>query len=332
MNCSREPRRTPFGRFARVVAGLEDDVVRACVQEQKRSGRKLGELLVARGLLTRAQVAEVLALQARERAAQAPGLRLPHPAFLSLCLPAYNEQGNIEDTLDAACAILPAFVARFEIVVVNDGSTDQTAERVARRAESEPHIRLINHESNLGYGAAVTSGLRAATGDLIAFVDSDGQFSLLDLPSLLGLLGRYDVAIGYRVRRADPVHRRFNAWTWNQAVRVALGVRVVDLDCAFKVFPRRAVQGLHSLVGSQAFNADLLYQCRMQGLSIGETPVAHYPRGHGVQTGARPAVILRAVRDLVGLWWNTRKHTFVEPPRPERPRVGWHDRPAEVTQ
>jgi cellulose synthase/poly-beta-1,6-N-acetylglucosamine synthase-like glycosyltransferase len=300
-----------FAQFVRQVVKLRSDQLKACLEQQHRAGGRLEEILRRQGLLSPEQLAQILKNQARwvataMQADMAPST-FPYPAFLSLCLPAYNEQENIEDTLDAACAILPEFVERFEIVVVNDGSTDRTGVLVADYARREPRVRLINHAGNRGYGVAVTSGLRAAVGDLIAFIDSDGQFSLLDLPRLLALLDdECDVAIGYRQQRADRFHRRLNAWGWNWLVRLLLGVWVTDMDCAFKVFRRHAVDQLGPLTGGAAFNADLLSQCLDHGMRIRESPVAHYPRDHGVPTGARLKVIIRAFGELARLWWRSR--------------------------
>jgi hypothetical protein len=276
--------------------------VEECLEHQRHWGGRLGDILCKRELLTRTQVRELLQLQGRHIGesiqAHEGSCGFPYPTFLSVCMPAYNEAENIEDTLDAACAILPQFVERFEVVVVDDGSKDNTAEIVGRYAGAEPCVRLVRHEQNRGYGAAVTTALRAAEGDHIAFTDSDGQFSLLDLPQLLVRLKQYDVIVGYRYKRADPWHRKVNAWAWGRLIRFLLGVRVRDLDCAFKIFPRQVVRALALTATGAGINAEILAQCVRSGLTIGETPVNHYPRIHGAPTGAALRVILKAFREL----------------------------------
>ena len=219
----------------------------------------------------------------------------PRKEFLSLCMPAFNEEGSIADTLDAALAILPELMSRFEIIVVNDGSTDRTAEIVRLYARQDDRVRLVQHETNRGYGAAVSSGLRAAAGDLVAFTDSDGQFSLLDLPQLLLRIEDKDVAIGYRYRRADNSLRRFNAWAWNRLVGLLLGIHVQDLDCAFKLFRREVVERLCLTATGACISAEIMVQCTRAGLRIGEVPVTHYPRYQGVPSGAAIKVIWRSV-------------------------------------
>ena len=294
--------RPTFGQFARRIAGIRLEQLNDCLQEQGRRGGRLGEIMRARGLLRRAQVARILHLQAAwvVGAAQADlaPVRFPYPASFSLCLPAYNEQDNIEDTLDAALAILPHVVADFEVVVVDDGSVDGTADRVARYARREPRVRLLRHEQNRGYGAAVTTALRAARGELVAFTDSDGQFSLLDLPQLLTRFPGHDLVIGYRYRRADSRLRLFNGWAWNWVVRLVLGVWVRDLDCAFKVFRRELLDQVRLTSTGATINAEILAQCFRRGARICETPVTHWPRYAGAPTGAALRVILKAFRDL----------------------------------
>jgi hypothetical protein len=298
--------RPPFGQFARQIVGLCSEDLESCLDEQRRHGGRIGEILLARGLITRQQIKQVLQAQARWVAATLQTDMgpegFPAATVLSMCMPAYNEAETIVDTLDAACAILPAFVKDFEIVVVDDGSRDGTGDLVAHYAEHNPHVRLVRHDQNRGYGAAVTTGLRAAKGDLVAFTDSDGQFSFLDLPQLLTRLPGHEVVVGYRYNRADNKLRCFNAWAWGRLIRLVLGVRVKDLDCAFKIFRRRIVNRLGLKSTGAAINAEILVQCVRGGVKLCEVPVNHYPRTAGAPTGAAFKVILRAFRELPRLW------------------------------
>ena len=294
--------RPPFGQFARQIAPITCRDIAECLAEQREQGGRLGEIMCARGLISPKQLLEVLRLQAKwvataMQADLAPS-ELPYRAFLSLCMPAFNEEENIESCLDAACAILPEFVTRFEVVVVDDGSADDTAEIVANFAQRDDRVRLIQHPHNRGYGAAVSSGLRAARGELVMFTDSDGQFSLLDLPQLLMQLGEHDVVLGYRHNRADVGMRRLNAWSWNQLVRLILGVNVRDLDCAFKLFRREILDRLQLTATGACINAEIMVQCVKADLRMSEIPVMHYPRHHGAPTGAALKVIARAFREL----------------------------------
>ena len=292
--------RPKFGELAGRF-GVSAETIDAALAEQRAGGGRLGQILVRRRVLALEQLWTILEWQAHwvaTAAWQELKTRLPYPARLTLCLPAFNEERAIGDTLGAAAAILPKFVERFEVVVVDDGSRDQTAARVREWASRDERIRLVSHARNKGYGAAVTSGLRAAMGELVMFADSDGQFDLLDVAALLANLQDRELAIGYRWRRAETGLRRLNAWAWGVLVGLVLGVRVRDLDCAFKLFRRQALEPLKLTSTGACINAEIMVQCAQAGMRYAETPVRHYPRIGGAATGARLNVVARAFREL----------------------------------
>jgi glycosyltransferase involved in cell wall biosynthesis len=256
-------------------------------------------------------------LQQRARsAAAAANVPCPYPASLSLCLPAFNEEGAIGTVLFSARAILDALFDDFEIVVVDDGSTDRTAEVVLAEVRADKRVRMLRHAQNRGYGSAVTSGLRNARGDLVMFMDSDGQFNLLDLPQFLVHIDRCDWIAGFRQRRAESGLRRLNAWCWSTLVALVLNVSIRDLDCAFKLFHRRVIDSLDLSSTGACINAEILSQCVRNGMRLREVPVSHVPRLHGQQTGASPRVILRAFRELPALMQYRCSRTKVNRYRP----------------
>jgi hypothetical protein len=252
------------------------------------------------------QLASILQSQAkwvaRARSRDIAPLSFPMLTPLSMCLPCYNEQDVIEDVLLGALAVLPEFVDEFEIVVVDDGSADNTSLIVERLAERDDRIRLVRHAANRGYGAAVATALRAAHGEWICFTDGDGQFSFLDLPQLLCNAQHADVVIGYRRRRADNGVRRFNSNSWKWLIRCLMGLRVKDLDCAFKLFPRWVVDELQFNSEGACISAEILTQCIRGGISICEVPVNHFPRAAGKATGANLGVVVKAFKELPIVW------------------------------
>jgi len=219
---------------------------------------------------------------------------------ISVVLPAFNEQENIEKSVAAARSALQAWAARVEIVVVNDGSTDGTAAILARLA-SQGDMLAVHHASNMGYGAALRSGFARATGDYVFFTDADLQFDLSEVALLIGWIDRFDIVAGYRAKRADPWHRRMNAWAWNLLVRVVLGLKVRDIDCAFKLFRRRVFDTVHLGSVGAMVNTEILAKALQSGFTLREIPVSHYPRRHGAQTGANLRVILKAFRELLAM-------------------------------
>ncbi|MCL6553952.1 MAG: glycosyltransferase family 2 protein [Firmicutes bacterium] len=225
---------------------------------------------------------------------------------MSVVLPAFNEAGNLEATVREVAPVVAAAAADFEIVVVDDGSTDATA-AVAARLAAELPVRLLRHDHNRGYGAALRTGFEAARQPWILLLDADGQFEPTELDRFVPLAGDADLVVGYRVRRADPRHRGVLAAAWTWLMRVLLGVQVRDVDCAFKLMRTTLVRSL-ALESAGAFiSAELLGKARRRGARIVEVPVSHRPRRHGRQTGGSPRVLLRAFYELGRLWWRVRR-------------------------
>ena len=198
-------------------------------------------------------------------------------------------------------------VARsFEIIIVNDGSTDETRAIVSALQHQDPRIRLVNHSRNRGYGAAVWSGLRAARAEYLFYSDADRQFELREIKNLFEYIHQYDVVIGYRRHRQDHFMRRVNTWGWAKLAHLALGIKVKDPDCAFKLFRRSALVGISVRSQGAVFSPELLVKLRRLNRSIKEIPVTHLPRRSGSPTGATARVIVRALRELFDLWRRTR--------------------------
>jgi glycosyltransferase involved in cell wall biosynthesis len=217
---------------------------------------------------------------------------------VSLVLPAYNEEGNIQKTIIQAVSYLEKTFKDYEVIVVNDGSFDRTPQIVEELILSNPKIILINHPKNLGYGAALRSGFERASLDYIFLMDSDGQFDISDIDRLLPFLGSYDVIAGYREKRADSFIRSINAWLYHLFIRVVFGLKLKDIDCAFKMFPRDMYWAVRPIKSDGAlFSAEFLIKLQKKGFTIKEVPVRHFPRRFGKPTGANIGVILRMFKE-----------------------------------
>lgn len=218
-------------------------------------------------------------------------------ASLAAVLPARNEEGNIEAAVLETWHEVARLAERAEIIVVDDGSQDRTAALVEAMRERVPALRLVRHGETRGYGAAVRSGFAAATAEWLFFTDADRQFDVAELERLVALSGDHDVVAGVRARRRDPVHRRLMARMWNRLIGLTLGVRLRDLNCAFKLLRTELVRGLELASDGSAFGAELALALEHRGARIAQLPVSHRPRTWGRQTGGDPAVILHALAE-----------------------------------
>jgi glycosyltransferase involved in cell wall biosynthesis len=238
--------------------------------------------------------------------APAPVTRIP--GSLSLILPAYNEEANIEAVVRDALATLPDFTDEFEIIVVNDGSQDRTGDIVARLASEDARVRTVRHQRNRGYGAALTSGFRASRGDFVMFMDADRQLDIRDLRFLAPFASEFDVIAGFRKERSDPLHRRLFAECFNVVVRIFFGVHLRDIDCAFKLFRGDFIRGMTLTSPGALINTEIQAKARRQGARLQQIGVNHYPRVAGQPTGGSLRVILRAMRETIALWWRMRDY------------------------
>lgn len=220
---------------------------------------------------------------------------------LSLVLPAFNEAQNLSTTVEDAITALAQVTPTLEILIVDDGSTDTTAQISERLASEHSIVRVTRHPVNRGYGAALRSGFAAARHELVFFTDSDGQFRFDQVGSFMNRIDQVDMVLGYRANRQDRWFRKANSVFGNWLARTLLGVRVKDINCAYKLFHRDRLQQLPLTSDGAMINTELLALAARAGWTFHEIPVTHYPRKWGVATGAKFQVILRTVAEFFQL-------------------------------
>lgn len=222
---------------------------------------------------------------------------------LSIFMPAFNEEGNIVATLADADKAAKDITNDYEIIVVDDGSTDQTSEIIEKISETDPHLKLVHHTTNRGYGAAVKTGLAACKKDWIFFTDSDGQFHYDELSNFVKATKSFDLIMGYRKKRMDPFHRVFVAQVllkiWNY---VLFGLTVRDVDCAYKLFSRQVRDSIELKTESAITVSEFIIKAHVNKFRIKQLPVTHYPRRFGEQTGGNWRVIVRAAFESFRLY------------------------------
>jgi len=225
---------------------------------------------------------------------------------LSVFFPCYNEESNIVFVLDSAIQILPDIAKQFEIIVVDDGSQDQTAALADAYSRRDSRVRLIRHDHNQGYGAALKTGFRSARLPWVFFTDADRQFDLSDLERLVPHTPSADIVAGYRLHRADPWYRLWNASLFALSLRIFMGLSAKDVNSAFKLYRRDIIQGLPLRTDGALINAEILCRADRQGRRIVWVGVSHWPRRAGTPSGAKPRVILKAMIEFWILFFDLR--------------------------
>lgn len=219
---------------------------------------------------------------------------------LSIIIPLYNEEENVEPLIAAIFNVLSASRNFLELVLVDDGSRDRTAEFVRKIAAYEPRIRLIQHAGNRGLGAAIRTGLAASAGDLILYTDADLPFDFNLIPYLLELATEKSVVIGYRASRSEGARRWLLSAGYNLLCRLLLGLRVRDVNFACKLLPGDPARCMKLRAEGSFIDAEILLECRRLGLGIIEFPLTYFPRTRGQSTLSRPRVIVGIIREMIG--------------------------------
>jgi len=228
------------------------------------------------------------------------------PGFpsLSVFFPAYNDAPSLPGLLATTFAVLEAHVADYEVIVVNDGSFDDTAVVLEKlRKKYAPRLRVITHEQNRGYGGALRSGLEAATKEFVFYTDGDGQYDVSELPRLLELAGPHTGLVnGYKLERHDPAHRIWIGKAYNFCARLLFRIRIRDIDCDYRLIRRALLMKLHLTSTSGTICVELVRKLEMTGCEVVETGVHHYPRVYGKSQFFRLRSLATTLYELVRLW------------------------------
>ncbi|MDB5166042.1 MAG: hypothetical protein JWM37_114 [Candidatus Saccharibacteria bacterium] len=222
---------------------------------------------------------------------------------LSIVLPAYNEADNIIRVIDEALAVAKLVTDTYEVLVVNDGSSDNTGRLVKDYAKRNAHVKLISNRRNLGYGRTIRKGLDAARYDWVFFTDADGQFELREITKLVPYTDSFDFIIGKRNNRKSALHRKIKSAIFNAAVRIFYGIKVKDVDCAFKLMRRAKLHALELISESAMVNTEILHRARVAGMTIKQVSVTHKPRIGGASSRGNRDLLKRAVKEFYTLRW-----------------------------
>lgn len=233
--------------------------------------------------------------------------------LFTLVLPSYNESESLPRALETCESLYKTLEGwDLEVVVVDDGSTDGSDGLLAELAQIYDWLRVVTHEVNQGYGAALRSGFIAARGKVVGYTDADNQFDVMEFVDALPLIEGHDLVAGFRVYRFDPLPRLVVSWVYNRLVRILFRVPVRDVDCSFKLMRRDKLDRLVLMCDDFFIDTEIAARARKWNWRITEIGVRHYPRTAG-HTTVRPGDIPRTLRRIYHMWFaiyfpNRRQH------------------------
>ena len=223
---------------------------------------------------------------------------MPEKPQVTIFFPAYNEEGNIESAVRSAVEVLSDLCSDYEVLVVDDASTDRTGEIADALSREFPKVRVIHHPENRQLGGAMRTGFAEASKELVFYVDADSPVDLRDLGKALDLMNGTDIVIGYRQNRDETFKRALYSKIYNFLIRLMFGLHVKDVNFSFKLFRRKVLETITLQTASSFLDAELLIAAKRTGFTIKEIGVKYYPRETGVSTMASPSVIWKIVCDM----------------------------------
>jgi glycosyltransferase involved in cell wall biosynthesis len=225
------------------------------------------------------------------------------PAGLSVFFPAYNDSGTIASMVIRTVQTASKLTPDFEVIVVDDGSADGTADIADELARTYPQVRAVHHPINRDYGAALQTGFRSATKELIFYTDGDAQYDPTELTLLWDRIADADLVNGYKISRADPVHRIFIGRLYHHVVSLMFGLTLRDVDCDFRLMRRTIFERINLEKTSGIICVEMMKKIQDAGFRIVEVPVHHFHRAYGTSQFFNFRRLARVARDLMLLWY-----------------------------
>jgi glycosyltransferase involved in cell wall biosynthesis len=224
---------------------------------------------------------------------------------LSIFFPAYNDAGTIASLVIASVKIAATLTDDFEVIVVNDGSRDDTSQILDELARIYPeHVRIVHHETNRGYGGALRTGFATASKDFVFYTDGDGQYDPTEVTLLWEKMSAdVDWVNGWKISRADPLHRIIIGRIYHHMVKLLFGLKVRDVDCDFRLMRRRIFDVVRLEKSSGVICLEMMKKFQDAGFRVAEHPVHHYHRAHGKSQFFNVPRIYQTVIDVMKLWW-----------------------------
>jgi glycosyltransferase involved in cell wall biosynthesis len=223
---------------------------------------------------------------------------------ISVFFPCYNDKGTIGDLVTQALSLLKELSSDYEVIVVDDGSTDGSRDLLKEIESLHSHVKLVFHEENKGYGGALQSGFKAASKDLVFYTDGDAQYNINEMPLLVPLMTEdIDIVNGIKIGRGDSLFRIVIGNIYNFFIRNIFNVYVFDVDCDFRLIRRNMLEGINFVASSGAICTELVKKLEMKGARFREVSVHHYPRIYGQSQFFNLKRVIDTGKDLIRLWF-----------------------------
>jgi len=226
---------------------------------------------------------------------------------ISIFFPTYNEQETISEVIVKTVRVMREVAGNYEVIIVNDGSTDDTPKIAQRLSKKNKNIKIVTHAVNRGYGAALRSGITNSKYELIFYTDADMQFDISEIKKLLPLIGEADIVSAYRLNRQDPLMRKIIAWFYNGFLRYYLDITVRDIDCAFKLYKREVFNGMSINSEKGTVDVEILAKAKKKGFKIAQVGVHHYKRKSGTSVFSRSRLGLVPIPYILTLLRETKR-------------------------
>lgn len=227
---------------------------------------------------------------------------------LTVAIPAFNEQATLEKVSREAISAAAKITSNFELLLVNDGSTDQTAQIMEKLAQKDQHVKVIHHQKNQGFSGAITTSLKKAAKKLVLLAPADGQFDFNQLPDFVRAINGYDVVLGFRIINHESINRKIQSWFFHNLCKILLGIPIKEIP-TISLWRKSVLDHLTISVNprSNMVLPEIIYQLYIEGYKFVQIPIIWYPRRGGVAKGSiNPFLIFSTLIEMVKLYLKTR--------------------------
>ena len=222
---------------------------------------------------------------------------------ISLMFPLYNDKSTVELMIRKSSSILKKLKRKYEIIIVDDGCPENSGKLALKIAKKFSNIKIFFHKKNLGYGAALKTGLKKCKNDWIFMIDGDAEYDVNDLPRLLKVSKNYDLVITYRYKKKYTTYRIIISWVYNAILRLIFNIKFRDISTGSRLVSKKLIRRIKLKSNSPFMGAELAIKTQLSGYKVGEIGIHTYPRTFGTGASVSLKNILLTIRDMLLLFF-----------------------------